>query len=79
MPGAGLLPITRGGGLERCQSGRLGQSRKLLWVQAYRGFESHPLRQKVEVGYLAVGRAEGDFMPFATVQSLPWHPQRGLR
>ncbi len=39
----------------------------------------HPLRQKVEVGYLAVGRAEGDFMPFATVQSLPWHPQRGLR
>ncbi len=30
---------------ERCQSGRLGQSRKLLWVQAYRGFESHPLRQ----------------------------------
>jgi hypothetical protein len=33
----------------------------------------------VEVGYLAVGRAEGDFMPFATVQSLPWHPQRGLR
>ena len=29
---------------ERCQSGRLGRSRKPLWVQAHRGFESHPLR-----------------------------------
>ena len=30
---------------ERCQSGRSGRSRKPLCVQAYRGFESHPLRQ----------------------------------
>jgi hypothetical protein len=32
---------------ERCQSGRLGRSRKPLYVQAYRGFESHPLRHSV--------------------------------
>src|SRR5215831_19413078 len=31
---------------ERCRSGRSGRSRKPLCVQAYRGFESHPLRQK---------------------------------
>lgn len=29
---------------ERCRSGRSGRSRKPLCVQAYRGFESHPLR-----------------------------------
>jgi hypothetical protein len=31
---------------ERCQSGRLGRSRKPLWSLGHRGFESHPLRQK---------------------------------
>ena len=31
--------------LERCQSGRSGRSRKPLSVHAFRGFESHPLRQ----------------------------------
>ena len=29
---------------ERCRSGRSGRSRKPLYVHAYRGFESHPLR-----------------------------------
>lgn len=31
--------------LERCRSGRTGRSRKPLYARAYRGFESHPLRQ----------------------------------
>ncbi len=31
---------------ERCQSGRTGRSRKPLYRQLYRGFESHPLRLK---------------------------------
>ena len=35
---------------ERCQSGRSGRSRKPLWVQAHRGFESHPLRHTVPYG-----------------------------
>ena len=30
--------------VERCQSGRMGRSRKPLTVHAVRGFESHPLR-----------------------------------
>ena len=30
---------------ERCRSGRTGQTRNLLYALAYRGFESHPLRQ----------------------------------
>ena len=29
---------------ERCQSGRLGRSRKPLWSSALRGFEDNPLR-----------------------------------
>ena len=29
---------------ERCQSGRSGRSRKPVWEQSYRGFESLPLR-----------------------------------
>ena len=32
---------------ERCQSGRMGRSRKPLYPRGYRGFESHPLRQPV--------------------------------
>ena len=32
---------------EGCQSGRSGRSRKPLSVQAFRGFESHPLRQSL--------------------------------
>ena len=31
--------------LERYESGLIGQSWKLLYLQGYRGFESHPLRQ----------------------------------
>ena len=31
---------------EGCQSGRLGRSRKPLYAQAYREFESHPLRHR---------------------------------
>ncbi len=42
LPRKCLPPITRRP--ERCQSGRSGRSRKPLCVQAYRGFESHPLR-----------------------------------
>jgi hypothetical protein len=43
---------------ERCQSGRLGRSRKPLCVQAYRGFESHPLRHyPVANGLRGSGRA----------------------
>ena len=30
---------------ERCESGRIGQSRKLLSWQRDRGFDPHPLRQ----------------------------------
>ena len=30
--------------MERCESGRIGQSRKLLSGKLDRGFESHPLR-----------------------------------
>ena len=32
-------------GSERCESGRIGQSRKLLSWQRDRGFDPHPLRQ----------------------------------
>jgi hypothetical protein len=35
--------------LERCQSGRMGRSRKPLTVHAVRGFESHPLRHTVTI------------------------------
>ena len=38
------MPISRAT-TERCQSGRLGRSRKPLCLHGYRGFESHPLRQ----------------------------------
>jgi len=34
------------GAAERCQSGRSGRSRKPLCLRGYRGFESHPLRQR---------------------------------
>jgi hypothetical protein len=30
--------------LEECESGRIGRSRKPLWSQGHRGFESHLLR-----------------------------------
>jgi hypothetical protein len=33
--------------LEECESGRIGRSRKPLWSQGHRGFESHLLRQVV--------------------------------
>jgi hypothetical protein len=48
---AGAAPITRHASYcmraltERCRSGRSGRSRKPLYPQGYRGFESHPLRQ----------------------------------
>ena len=35
---------------ESCQSGRMGRSRKPLWVSAHRGFESHALRHPTTVG-----------------------------
>ena len=38
-------PPRRRTSAERCRSGRTGRSRKPLCAQAYRGFESHPLRQ----------------------------------
>ena len=38
-------PMRRKRPLERCRSGRTGRSRKPLYARAYRGFESHPLRQ----------------------------------
>ncbi len=41
----GRPTLIRRSRLERCQSGRSGRSRKPLSVQAFRGFESHPLRQ----------------------------------
>lgn len=37
-------PPRRRTSAERCRSGRTGRSRKPLCAQAYRGFESHPLR-----------------------------------
>src|SRR6516165_2978671 len=44
LPGGNrpLISVAR----ERWRSGRSGRSRKPLCVQAYRGFESHPLRQR---------------------------------
>ena len=33
--------------LEECESGRIGRSRKPLWSQGHRGFESHLLRSGV--------------------------------
>ena len=46
FPQDGLYMVPRSRPPERCQSGRLGRSRKPVCVQAYRGFESHPLRQQ---------------------------------
>lgn len=46
--------------LERCQSGRLGQTRNLLFLLAgNRGFKSHPLRMKVRVGVLGASGYTG--------------------
>ena len=49
----GLLPIRKYAAIcpprlsaERCRSGRTGRSRKPKYGQLYRGFESHPLRQR---------------------------------
>ena len=39
---------------ERCQSGRMGRSRKPLIVCAIRGFESHPLRHVYSCSGVAV-------------------------
>src|SRR5665648_390896 len=39
---------------ERCQSGRLGRSRKPLYARAYRGFESHPLRHELNTRYYGI-------------------------
>src|SRR6185295_20270762 len=41
---------------ERCQSGRMGRSRKPLTGQPVRGFESHPLR------HLLDSRAAGELL-----------------
>ncbi len=46
--------------LERCQSGRLGQTRNLLFLLAgNRGFKSHPLRMKVKVGIVGASGYTG--------------------
>src|ERR1700760_4327521 len=47
LPGGNppLISVAR----ERCRSGRSGRSRKPLCVQAYRGFESHPLRHSLPI------------------------------
>jgi hypothetical protein len=37
---------------EGCRSGRTGRSRKPLYARAYRGFESHSLRQPTFKGLL---------------------------
>src|SRR3989338_7934144 len=39
---------------ERWKSGRMRQTRNLMYPQGYRGFESHPLRQKNRQGFLVV-------------------------
>src|SRR5687768_12021403 len=44
---------------ERCQSGRLGRSRKPLCPQGYRGFESHPLRHLSELKKLVFPPVRG--------------------
>ena len=43
---------------ERCQSGRLGRSRKPLCLHGYRGFESHPLRHQRRCVHTACGSGE---------------------
>ena len=40
--------------LEECESGRIGRSRKPLWSQGHRGFESHLLRSGCRLGTQAV-------------------------
>jgi len=49
---------------ERCQSGRLGRSRKPLCGQPYRGFESHPLRHSVQrtVSVVLIATTYADFI-----------------
>ncbi len=47
---------------ERCQSGRMGLTRNQVYAQAYRGFESHPLRQfkkRAPQGVLFLGGRRG--------------------
>jgi hypothetical protein len=51
------------GAPERCQSGRSGRSRKPLCVQAYRGFESHPLRHLVGNESINVGSCRSAALP----------------
>ena len=43
---------------ERCRSGRSGLTRNQVYARAYRGFESHPLRQsKIKAGARSQRRA----------------------
>ena len=57
---------------EGCRSGRTGRSRKPLYARAYRGFESHPLRQQVldiaqfSIGIRTLGTVRGSPRAFAT-------------
>jgi hypothetical protein len=53
--------------MERCRSGRSGRSRKPLCAQAYRGFESHPLRRYQGVTALFTGRPKAGSGRFANI------------
>jgi hypothetical protein len=43
------LAVPQPSPLERCRSGRSGLTRNQVYVYAYRGFESHPLRQLIRI------------------------------
>src|SRR5262245_61610107 len=51
--------------MERCQSGRLGRSRKPVWRQRHRGFESLPLRCHLWISTVIYGAeiAAGNALP----------------
>ena len=57
---------------ERCQSGRMGRSRKPLTVRAVRGFESHPLRHSSD----ETGRSHGNSWTVRGVRGFESHPLR---
>ncbi len=60
--------------LEECESGRIGRSRKLLWLQGHRGFESHLLRANPCSSSLYVQFASR-LKPLADIFPVDYRPQ----
>jgi hypothetical protein len=55
--------------LEECESGRIGRSRKPLWSQGHRGFESHLLRQLGLTKFNRVQRDGGGLLRASVAES----------